>query len=294
MKKLILSVSMLVSGLLNAQVYPLVENFDAVSTSGSPATGALPSGWTGGVGSTFKVYGLENLAPHGQSPNNACSVEMTPSHLADTLFTPQIGTITANLKVSISYRFMDKAGYPANGYQLVTGDQVKVDAYLGSLAGWNTILTLDATTNPSPLSSYTTYTYNCTNCGTLIAFGVTQIQVRMIVTKAAGSSDWYLDVDDFQVSDVVGIENHELNPIGLSTYPNPAHNNFTVSLKNYTGTNPVELKLFNNMGELVKTVDTKNILNNQFNVNTTDLARGMYIVEVKSGNEVSKSKVVIE
>ncbi|MGZ3861590.1 MAG: T9SS type A sorting domain-containing protein [Bacteroidia bacterium] len=292
MKKLILSISMLVGGLLNAQTYPLIENFDGVATSGSPATGALPSGWTAGVGSTFKVYGLENLAPHGQSPSNACAVEMTSTHTTDTLFTPDIGPITANLKVSISYRFMNKSGYPATGYQLVTGDKVTIDAYLGN--SWTTLLTLDATTNPTPLSSYTTYTYNCTSCNLLIFGGITTIKVRMVV-DGAGTGDWYLDVDDFKVADnIVGIENHESNPIGLSTYPNPAHNNFTVSLKNYTGTNPVELKLFNNMGQLVKTVDTKNVLNNQFNINTTDLARGMYIVEVKSGNEVSKTKVVIE
>jgi hypothetical protein len=155
-------------------------------------------------------------------------------------------------------------------------------------------LTIDSTSNPTPLNSYTTYTYDCTNCGLLISLGgVTTIYVRMIVAR--GNGDWYLDVDDFKVADnIVGIQNHEQNPIGLVAYPNPATTNFTVWLKNYTGTNPVELKLFNHMGQLVKTINTKNVLNNKFDVNTSDLAKGIYVVEVKSGNEVSKTKVIVE
>lgn len=293
MKKLILLGSLLMASLLNAQTYPLYQNFDAVTTSGTPATGSLPSGWTTGANSTFKVYGVENLQPHGMSPNNSCAVEMNSTHVADTLITPLIGTITPNLKVAISYRFVDKTSYPTTGHTLKTGDKVKVDAKLGT--AWTTLLTIDSVSNPTPLSSYTTYTYDCTNCNVLISLGgVTTIYVRMIVAR--GNGDWYLDIDEFKVADdlSIGIQNHELNPMGLVAYPNPATTNFTVWLKNYSGTNPVELKLYNHMGQLVKTINTKNVLNNKFDVNTSDLAKGIYVVEVKSGNEVSKTKVIVE
>src|SRR5437879_1977894 len=109
MKKLLLLVSVLTLSLQNAKAqYPLSEGFDGVATSGSPQTGPLPTGWMGGTGTQFMVYGLENLQPHGWSIPNACSVEMSASHGVDTLVTPSIGPITANTKLSLSYRFVDK------------------------------------------------------------------------------------------------------------------------------------------------------------------------------------------
>ena len=291
MKKLVFISSLFISGLLSAQTYPLHENFDAVSTSGSPATGVLPSGWTGGTGTAFKVYGIENLSPHGNSPNNACSVEMTSSHTADTLITPLIGPITANTKVSIAYRFVNKASYPSTGYQLTTNDEVKIDAYLAG--AWNNVATISLSTNPTATNAYTTYTYNCTSCGTLVGFGFTTLKIRMDVARAAG--DWYLDVDDFQVGDVLaGIAENAANTPALSVFPNPNNGNFTVLLKNYQANKEVEVNIFNYLGQKVKTVTAEGNVNNQISVNTLGLEKGMYLVEVKSGSEVAKTKIQID
>ncbi len=236
MKKILFISSLLVSGLLNAQTYPLNENFDAITTSGSPATNSvLPTGWATGAGTAFKVYGIENLQPHGDSPNNACSVEMNSSHTADTLITPLIGAITANTKLSISYRFVNKAGYPNTGYQLVTGDQVTIDVY--ALGMWNlATATINTTTNPTPLNTYSTFTYNCTNCGTLVALGQPNIKIRMDISRAtSATSDWYLDIDNFIAADNLpaGIESNASNSPALMIYPNPSNGNFIVWMKNY-------------------------------------------------------------
>ena len=292
MKKLLFATSMMLTGLLSAQ-YPLNQNFDAVTTTGTPQTGALPAGWTSGVNSAFHVYGLEvptqTTTAHGYSYPNACSVEMSAAHPADTLLTPMIGPITANTKLSISYRFVNKTGYPATGYQLVTGDQVAIDAYLAG--SWHTgIATINLTTNPAPLTTWTTYTY--TNSSFSLIAGQ-NIQLRMDVSRVGG--DWYLDIDNFIVADnISGIEYNALNPPSLLVFPNPASETFSVWIKNYTATNSVEVSLYNYLGQKVKSMTAENALNNKVEVNTTGLSKGMYIVEVKSGNEVSKTKVQVE
>ncbi len=296
MKKFLLLVSVITLSLQNAQAqYPLQEGFDGVTTSGSPQTGPLPSGWTTGTNSQFMVYGLENLQPHGWSIPNACSVEMSASHAFDTLVTPTINPITANTKLSIDYRFVDKTNFPNNGTALGTGDVVKVDAYLGT--SWNNaIATIDMSTHPVAMNTFTTYTYVCTVCPTLVGFGLTSIKIRMDVERANGN--WYLDVDNFIVADVItGIQYNGSNPPAVAVSPNPSHGSFWIWVKDYQnkGNAPVTVKMFNGMGQLVKTVTTSDVQYiNQFNIHAEGLARGMYTIEVSCKNEVSKSKIILE
>ncbi len=299
MKKLLLLSSLFISGLLSAQApYPYSQNFDGVTTSGSPATGALtPTGWTTGANSAFMVYGMENFAPHGQSPSNACTVEMNSTHTADTLITPSVG-ITANTKIGLSYRFVNKALYPSTGYQLTTGspgDQINIDAQLGT--AWTNVATINASTNPTATSAYTTYTYNCTSCGVLIStFGISSMKIRMDVAGAtSATSDWYLDIDDFQVADVLtGIFANAPSTASLSVFPNPSHGSFSIALKNFQLGNQVEVTVYNFLGQKVKSITAESAVNNQINVNTAGLEQGMYLVEVKSGSEVAKTKVQID
>lgn len=288
MKKLLFISSLFISGLLSAQNYPLHENFDAVSTSGTPATGALPTGWSSTGG--FKVYGIENLQPHGASPNNAASVEMNSTNTQDTLYTPMI-TLTSSSKISLAYRFVNKAGYPNTGYQLITGDQITIEAY--AFGTWNSLLTINSGTNPTPLNSYTTYTYTSP---LISALAGQSVQLRMDVARATSTtSDWYLDIDDFQVADVLtGISSYSANAPALSVYPNPNNGNFTVLLKNYQANTSVEVNVYNYLGQKVKTVNAEGAVNNQISINTLGLEKGMYLIEVKSGSEVAKTKIQID
>jgi hypothetical protein len=293
MKKLLLLASVLTIGLQSAKAqYPLQEGFDGVSTTGSPQTGPLPAGWTTGAGSTFMVYGLENLQAHGWSVPNACSVEMSATHTKDTLVTPTINPITANTKLSIDYRFVDKTNYPSTGTTLGTGDKVLIDAYLGG--SWqNAIATIDNTTHTTAMNTYTTYTYNCTSCGTLVGLGLTSIKIRMDVERANGN--WYLDIDNFIVADVItGISYNAFNTPSLAVAPNPASDNFWIWIRDYKGTEPVQVRMFNQMGQLVKQTMASPQYINQVNVDTKDLARGVYMVEVSHKDGVSSTKVVIE
>ena len=277
MKKLVFISSILMSSLLlSAQTYPFNENFDAM-TAGVAPTG----GWTRGVGSNFLV-----TSGHGCSAPNACSVEMKSSHTADTLITPLIGPVGGNTKISIQYRFVNAALYPAQGYTLGTGDGVTVDAYLAG--SWhNALLTLNTATGGT---TCTTFTYACSTCALIAG---SSIQLRMDVARAQG--DWYLDIDNIIVADnVAGIQYNALNPPALLVYPNPSTGNFTVWLKNYQANNSVEVNVYNYIGQKVKTIIAQGAVNNQIQVNSLGLEKGMYLVEVKSGDEIAKSKIQIE
>ncbi len=279
MKKLILIATVLTGGLLNAQTYPYYENFDAMSV------GSAPTGTWYTPANGFKIFG----SPHGNSAPNACSSEMKTGHSRDTLISPLLGPTTASSYMSLDYRIVNAALYPATGTTLGTGDTITIDAYLGPpVNAWQKGLASFNGSNHPAMNTYTTYTYSP---------GFAGITAKLRIDVARANGDWFIDIDNFFVKDAgstFGISYNPFNPPALLALPNPSQGNFVVWLKNYQSTNTVELKLYNHMGQLVKTINTDNILNNQFDVSTTDLAKGMYIVEVKSGNEVSKTKVIVE
>ena len=284
MKKLLFVSSILMGSLLlNAQTYPFSENFNAVVTSGSPATGPLPTGWT--TTSNFMVY-----ANHGTFNSNACSAELNNAHPKDTLVTPLIGPVSANTKIYLQYRFVNAALYPSTGATLGAGDQVTIDAYAFGM--WNA--NIATVPNPSvATTSFTTYTYACSLCGSLPAG--TSVQLRLDIARATANADWFIDIDNIQVADnVAGIQYNALNPPALLVYPNPSTGNFTVWLKNYQANNSVEVSVYNYIGQKVKTVTAQGAVNNQIQVNSLGLEKGMYLVEVKSGDEIAKSKIQIE
>jgi len=273
MKKLILTVTILMGGLFSMQAqYPFYENFDAMTTNAAPTGGWVTSG--------FKV-----MAGHGSTAPNACSVEMKTGHLMDTLVTPTIGPLTATSIISLDYRFVQAALYPANAYTLTAGDQITIDVNV--LGNWFNNQASITTSNG--LTTFTTFTFTNASASGL------SVKIRLDIARANG--DWFLDIDNVFIKDAgstYGIKYNPSNPPSLLALPNPSQGNFIVWLKNYQSSNTVELKLYNHMGQLVRTMKPDNVLNNQFNVTTTDLAKGVYIVEVISGDEVSKTKVIVE
>ncbi len=282
MKKLLFLSSLLVSGLLSAQTPLLDENFNSVTTSGNPLTGALPSGWS--TTSGFKVY-----ANHGTFNSNACSSEMKSTHTQDTLVTPSIGPISATSKISLQYRFVNAALYPTQGTTLGAGDKVTIDANIFGM--WsNNIASIDNSVNPAPLTTWTTYTFTSPIFSSIAG---QSIKLRLDVARASG--DWYLDIDNVKVGDdITGIEYNALTPPVLLVFPNPSNGNFNVWMKNYQANKEVEVSVFNLLGQKVKSVTAEGAVNNQISVITAGLEKGMYMVEVKSGNEVAKTKIQID
>ena len=86
----------------------------------------------------------------------------------------------------------------------------------------------------------------------------------------------------------VGIQNIASDNISR-IYPNPNNGTFVIELKDYTAN--VEVALYDLTGRIVYYAkETSNLIN----VNLNQVNSGMYLVEVKSGNLVSRSRVSVQ
>ncbi|HLP21952.1 MAG TPA: lamin tail domain-containing protein [Chitinophagales bacterium] len=79
-----------------------------------------------------------------------------------------------------------------------------------------------------------------------------------------------------------------VNNIGR-IYPNPNNGNFTIELENNRG--PVDVRLFDLSGRMVHFNKENATL---ININLNQLNAGMYVVEVKEGNNISRSKITVQ
>jgi hypothetical protein len=80
---------------------------------------------------------------------------------------------------------------------------------------------------------------------------------------------------------------------GYAIYPNPAKDNFNVTLTN-TGSDKASLEIFNTMGQVVKTVDLGSGSAIQTSVSITDLPAGVYTVKTTLGEKNSVRKMIID
>ncbi len=276
MKKLLLLASVLMGGLLNAQTYPFAENFD-----GMPA-GAAPTGAWYVMPNGFKV-----LPNHGNSVPNALSTEMKSTHIADTLVSPLIGNLTATSVMYIDYRIVNAALYPATGTTWGASDKIYVDAYINSFMSWqNHVATIDNTTYVQG-NTYTTFSY-----GPNALLSGQAIKLR--VSTVWGAGDYFVDIDNFNVMNQVGVRENNAKNLNLNVYPNPARENFSIEVKNNLSGKPVEISIYNSLGQVVKTLKPENTLDSKFTFNTSEFAKGLYLVEVKSDNDISQTKLVVE
>ena len=282
MKKILLLASLAFTSIMQAQ-YPFFEGFE------STAAGSLPSGWTS--------TGASVMIGHGNNSNNAMVSHMSNTNLMDTITTPSIGPLTSSSYFSIDYRIVNSSGYPATGTTLGSGDGVSFYAVtsLGTLPVCSISSTTNTCINPtgpySPSATYITVT------STVVSQAPGFSGKIMAVIQRGSSGDYYVDFDNFIVKNQgsnFGIAKNSANSTWLSVAPNPSKGNFNVTLQNYTNGANVTVKLYSQLGQLVKTIQQPNIMNNEFNINASDIGRGLYLMEVSSGQDVSKTRVIIE
>jgi hypothetical protein len=84
----------------------------------------------------------------------------------------------------------------------------------------------------------------------------------------------------------VGIKEVNKNVIGISVYPNPATNNFTIE-----SPQSAIIEITNIQGQLVKTFTTTGI---QTNIDVSALPSGVYVVEVKTEKGINVQKFIKE
>lgn len=90
------------------------------------------------------------------------------------------------------------------------------------------------------------------------------------------------NVEDFGVGGVIGI-NDVVNPDqSLSVYPNPSNGLMTIDFRKLKQTD-VNISVTNNIGQVVKLINSVKVLNNKADLDLSDIGNGLYYVNVKSG-----------
>jgi hypothetical protein len=130
----------------------------------------------------------------------------------------------------------------------------------------------------------------------------TTITVPMTITNSnpysqlTNNTHWYSSAKlDFAGLCVVGInENKAADLAEVTLFPNPASNNFMISL-DVKESSPVNVNVYNAVGQLVKTAKVNSAFGKtDINVNTESLTPGVYMVNVKAGGLTSTKKLIIE
>jgi len=89
---------------------------------------------------------------------------------------------------------------------------------------------------------------------------------------------------------VVGIEN-ELNPPAIAIYPNPATEQFMVQMVNFKA--DMQLTIMDLVGKVVM-YRTIPVGTDQLSISTIGIPKGVYSVQIQSGNHAVTKRVIIQ
>ncbi len=161
-------------------------------------------------------------------------------------------------------------------------------------------------TEPSAINSSTTVT-NCSafgatdgdvvlaaggGTGTLTYLWSNGATTQNLVNVAAGTytvtvtdANGCTDVHSATVSQptTVGVTNGNIN---ISVFPNPADATATLTIS-LVNSSEVNIQITNVTGQVIRTINDANVLNNQYTLNTTEWAAGVYFVRVTAGNDTA-------
>jgi trimeric autotransporter adhesin len=131
-----------------------------------------------------------------------------------------------------------------------------------------------------------TYTYLWSNGATTEDLtGVVAGTYTVTVTDANGCSD--TEVGTVDQPSTVGATNANIN---ISVFPNPADASATLSI-NLVNSSDVIIEITNVTGQLISVINDAAVLNNNYTLNTSEWAAGVYFVRVTAGNDTATYRV---
>ena len=90
---------------------------------------------------------------------------------------------------------------------------------------------------------------------------------------------------------IIGIE-ETTGGYSLNLYPNPTQNQVTVDI-NLPSPQNVQIDIYTAEGQLVKSMEQKEVTTAKFNVSFAEEAQGIYVAKIKVGNSVTTHRIVI-
>lgn len=103
---------------------------------------------------------------------------------------------------------------------------------------------------------------------------------------------WVSNLELFY-SDITGIQEpfEKLKKSPLVLYPNPAKEQLTIEINNNAGN--YKLELFNQTGQMVKSLDCSSNSNSTMNLSVGDMPPGLYFLKATDGNQTFSRKIII-
>jgi len=150
-----------------------------------------------------------------------------------------------------------------------------VSGYTGNVA-WTPAVSTDWASDNVNLNSY---------------LGNSAVLVKLEANSGYGNN-LYLDNINFNFN--TGVSS-VIIPVKFDLYPNPVAKNTSVTLQ-LSNTSDVTLNVVNSFGQIVKTIENKNLTAAEytFEINTENLSAGIYFINIISGNGTASKKLIIE
>ncbi len=196
--------------------------------------------------------------------------------LSGTVSTPTIGgNATGNVKTSAS----------GTGTVLLPGGLTFTNVL--QVTATQTI-NISLMAGPIPVASATVLSTNYQYYHSTQKFPILSVNYQTISGAFSGSSA------SIRINNnvIAGIKEAGLKS-DFSVYPNPANDRLNLALTNQKAEN-VSVKILNNLGQLVKTVELGNSTNINSQIDLTDLNSGIYIIKTNVGSASSSKKLIKE
>lgn len=233
---------------------------------------------TGGTNPSFSINWGDGSAPTAASSGNHTYTAEGTYDICVTYSTPDCDTESCRT-VTIG----GTAACTVDANFTITGNTVSVTSVGSGASNPQYAISWDNGGIPT-LAGEGSYTY--TQSGTYL---VCVIYIDMDNTSTCNANDCQ------EITLNVGVEETSNFENGVKVYPNPVNNNASIQL-NLTSSEYTVVELFNLVGEKVSTISASNrpAGASQISWNTSDLASGIYFVQVTAGSEKQTIKVIKE
>jgi photosystem II stability/assembly factor-like uncharacterized protein len=114
--------------------------------------------------------------------------------------------------------------------------------------------------------------------------------VRLTVANQYGTTE-YFDTLRVTVDNCVGLEEHGGWTSAISLFPNPAHENITVTLP-AGGTKPYNVKVVNLLGAVI--FEDRANTTGEININLESMKKGVYFVQIENGGTTVTRKFIVD
>ena len=291
MKKILLSLSLVLAGVTAQGQNLFAENFDVFPATWTQTNQSSPVGastWAQGGGTAFS-------SSYNGGPTSFALVNFNSTTgagiISNWLITPVINVKDGDVISFWSRQGGDVSQFPDRLEMRIASDWTAFSALpTGGSAGLGDFTNLAVAINPNltvtgyPLT-WTQYSYTVTGLP-----NATDIRVgfRYFVTDAgpAGNNSNIIGIDAFSVDRTLSTEAFFAS--NYSVYPNPATNVLNINTKGSTSLNQIQLTDIN--GRIVKTVNAGQVSETQINIG--DLNSGVYFLKITSDLGVGTSKII--